>query len=392
MKMYENVFVAEKGEKAIVFNNLTGEKIYTSKNEIESVGGIEGLRGIDRLKKNGIKLTMPQINTARIECTYDCNLRCDYCIVYKNDIPVTKSVLSIETAKKIIERCNELRIRNFMFMGGEPLTNWTVVRYMIENLEGSKLLVTNGTLIDEEKCSVFIKCNVQVAISLDGYYETDNKYRKDVNGELIYKKVIQKCELLKKWGCKLTIFSVAHDDNLYHLSETIFKMIITLKPSRIGVNILHYTNENDMNFNVKKYTEEMLNLYYLVKNMDVYIEQIHTPLYYFNDKRLRLMHCKIAGEQITFLPSGEETLCTKLDTLNDREWDQKTLQEALPIFNEKCRNCEAIGICGGGCFWDAEKRFFGTIDKNKCYFNRKLFETFLWDSYPESINEEIFYD
>ena len=78
-------------------------------------------------------------------------------------------------------------------------------------------------------------------------------------------------------------------------------------------------------------------------------------------------------------PDGKETLCTKLDIL--KEFDNKTgkdLFKLLPVFREDCKNCGALFVCGGGCFWDA---FFNKDKKDKktCYFTKHLVKSILWD-------------
>jgi sulfatase maturation enzyme AslB (radical SAM superfamily) len=52
----------------------------------------------------------------------------------------------------------------------------------------------------------------------------------------------------------------------------------------------------------------------------------------------------------------------------------------IPFYREQCRDCYAIGICGGGCIFDGEA-IYGRdrFDERNCHFTRKLLEHFIWD-------------
>ena len=74
----------------------------------------------------------------RLHCTDICNQYCDYCHVFsenKESWPQPK-MMSFETAQKIIDRMFEYipseSALQISFYGGEPLTNWKVVKSTIE--------------------------------------------------------------------------------------------------------------------------------------------------------------------------------------------------------------------------------------------------------------------
>ena len=119
----------------------------------------------------------------------------------------------------------------------------------------------------------------------------------------------------------------------------------------------------------------MVNIFHLAKKHNVYVDQIAKRLSALINQKFRLSSCKIAGEQWTFYPDGHRTLCTKLDTHPvGRNLSPKDLLEKIPLRNRFCKDCIAIGICGGGCFWDGLTRFKSGVDERECYFNKIMFK------------------
>lgn len=148
-----------------------------------------------------------------------CNLKCSYCF-YCDEAGSRSggkaSVMSDETAENLIKRvldfCGENSEISFMFQGGEPLLagidyfrsfidkanelrdNGTVIRYSLQ---------TNGTLIDEDFCSLFKENGFLIGVSIDGDEETH-----DLNRCGSFEKVMNGVELLRKNGVDFNILSV----------------------------------------------------------------------------------------------------------------------------------------------------------------------------------------
>lgn len=110
--------------------------------------------------------------------TLKCNHACVYCRAVKAG-GFEKAVMSLETAKKSIDMAFSSPNKNIVieFQGGEALINWPVVRNAIlyarkkntaydKNLEIS--VVTNLSLMDEEKFSFLTGHGAGVCASLDG--------------------------------------------------------------------------------------------------------------------------------------------------------------------------------------------------------------------------------
>jgi radical SAM protein with 4Fe4S-binding SPASM domain len=103
-------------------------------------------------------------------------------------------------------------------------------------------------------------------------------------------------------------------------------------------------------------------------------------LAYIARKRFKAIGCTVIGPEVTFYPNGKRTLCTKLDSdAKTRSVRPSDIYASLPFFMEDCRSCAAIGVCGGGCVWDAKMRFNRFQDLRECDFQRNLLERMLWD-------------
>lgn len=100
--------------------------------------------------------------------TYDCNLRCKYCDVFKK-----KDSISLWIIKKSVDflKNTNFKIDKVKFFWWEPLLYKDKIGYLVSNLpkreEISFYLTTNSTLIDEEFVKFSKKENLNLTFSID---------------------------------------------------------------------------------------------------------------------------------------------------------------------------------------------------------------------------------
>lgn len=134
-------------------------------------------------KKNLFLAAGPTLHI--VVTTLRCNHQCQYCHAAAAPVTATGVDMTTETAEKVLDTIFHSSAHNLTieFQGGESLMNWDVVRWMVEGGEKrakalSKTvtfaLVTNLSLMDEEKFAYILDHNVQVSTSLDGDEETHN--------------------------------------------------------------------------------------------------------------------------------------------------------------------------------------------------------------------------
>ncbi|WP_338369883.1 radical SAM/SPASM domain-containing protein [Treponema bryantii] len=142
--------------------------------------------------------------------TMACNFKCVYCFEgdRAKDIGSNNVTMSEETLNQLIEfiRKSGAKKLNVYWYGGEPLCAWNKIKEFNEKITSLNLekyeqrIVTNGSLIDEEKIKYFAEQQFkQIQITLDGKEETHNKNRPMKNGDNSYQSVMKALDLSYKY-------------------------------------------------------------------------------------------------------------------------------------------------------------------------------------------------
>lgn len=120
--------------------------------------------------------------------TLRCNHRCLYCHASATPFADAGTDMSEETARRVVDRIFETPnpAVTIEFQGGEPLANWPTVQFIVEyareknKAAGKSLwlnLVTNLSLMDEEKLDWLLKRGVNFCTSIDGPAEIHDRNR-----------------------------------------------------------------------------------------------------------------------------------------------------------------------------------------------------------------------
>jgi len=121
--------------------------------------------------------------------TLRCNETCVYCHASRANMDQVETDMSRETAEKTVDQILKTTNPNITieFQGGEPLVNFEVVKHIIEYaLEANKkvgkqlefTMVSNLSLMTEEKLEYLVKNKVQICTSIDGPAHLHDKQRK----------------------------------------------------------------------------------------------------------------------------------------------------------------------------------------------------------------------
>ncbi len=117
--------------------------------------------------------------------TLRCNHKCQYCHAAVAPMTATGLDMTTETAEKVLDTVFHSSAQDLTieFQGGESLVNWPVVKWLVEGGEKRAAvlkkrvtfaLVSNLSLMDEEKFAYLMDHGVQISTSLDGDEETHN--------------------------------------------------------------------------------------------------------------------------------------------------------------------------------------------------------------------------
>ncbi len=137
---------------------------------------LEGQIGRLRRKKSFLR-SGPHLHVVVV--TLRCNQACKYCHASRTDMDRVDTDMSLETAKQVVDFAFQTPspVVNFEFQGGEPTANFDCIRFIVdyareknryENKELLFSLVTNMTLMTEEKMRYLLDNGVMICTSLDG--------------------------------------------------------------------------------------------------------------------------------------------------------------------------------------------------------------------------------
>jgi len=126
--------------------------------------------------------------------THRCNFGCQYCHSSIVGMKRTDTDMSIEVAERSVDMafCTTSPGLTIEFQGGEPMANWEVLQHVVEYalqknaLAGKALsfsLVTNMSLMDEEKLDYLLERRVQMCTSIDGPPDAHNAHRPWKDGD-----------------------------------------------------------------------------------------------------------------------------------------------------------------------------------------------------------------
>lgn len=158
-----------------------------------------------------------------IVVTLRCNYKCIYCQASSVNMDKKDYDMDKETAKKVVDTI--FRAPNpyltVEFQGGEPLVNWPIVKYITEYVrekerESEKKvgisLVSNFSLMTEDKYDFLVKNDVSLCTSLDGPEKLHNINR-PFPGKNSYKETVS-------WIKKITERQ-KKDSRVFHVSALV---------------------------------------------------------------------------------------------------------------------------------------------------------------------------
>lgn len=373
----------------------------------------------ERLKEQYFKEST-NLHIMYLILTTSCNLACKYCYI-ENNVCNNKIEhnMSEATAHLAIERYIEhlknvgLKEAEIILYGGEPLTNWSCVKeiakYTKKMTENTGInvvvsMVTNGTLLDEEKANFIAEYGIKVGISIDGPKEINDENRiYRASDKSVYDRVLHTVDLLNSKGIDFG-FSITLSDTFIKNKEDVIEWLKNMKVNGIAYNLYHFstddgcwkkTYENQSDFLIESFEK-----LYVAKGLVE--DRQFRKLESFKDSRFKFSDCASVGcNQITVRPDGILSIChcySKTDkyvigNIYDMTFDEAVKsQEATfwkyrsPIFNEECLQCEGIFICGGGCPAQGEALFGGRkeIDKPFCIHTKKSLVWLLKKLYENS--------
>ncbi|MCF7870315.1 MAG: His-Xaa-Ser system radical SAM maturase HxsB [Candidatus Omnitrophica bacterium] len=232
--------------------------------------------------------------------TTRCNLGCKYCQTGS----LKPEDMSYEVANRVLKYMFDTRnpAVTLEFQGGEPVLNWDVLAFLVKharkfnvNKDLKLALVSNLTLLDEDKIKFLYDHDVAICSSLDGPEFIQDKNRPFKNGKKTYKVVTGKIrKIKKKFGRKIDLLPTITKESLNFPKKIIDEYIkweqseIALRPvNRLGVACSNWLNIG--------YSPQQFNSFYK-KAMD-YILELNKKGVYFKERIARVILEKVLGKR-----------------------------------------------------------------------------------------------
>lgn len=153
---------------------------------------------------------MPEVEMFILGITEQCNLRCSYCCysgVYLNNRTHSARAMNrddIEQIYDFIQKISSIRPFHIAFYGGEPLTQYELIKYAILKAECRWSrdvffsITTNATLLTKEKVDWLLEHHVKLEISIDGTAKFHDRYRVDQTGQGSFSRMYQALRYIVK--------------------------------------------------------------------------------------------------------------------------------------------------------------------------------------------------
>lgn len=405
----ESILVSELGEG--VMAPLIEEGLMVPASEDEMIG-LLNLR--NRLASN-IHLELMYLLV-----TDGCNFRCRYCFEDTPDAPNFKAAAMDEmTTTKALELFSRLTSlygrkgakRIIHLYGGEPLLNPKAVRTAIVKVGELKetgtmpsecqiVIVTNGALLDESWARFFAKHNVTVGISLDGPRGINNIHRLAKNKKVDAFEVAKKAyEIARKHELTVGLSVTMTPEVVQNFDDVLDFFINDLRiKDGLGFNLLYFNPAVPLTPEHFELTAKcLIRAFERFRELGIYEEKMMRKTKAFVNQEAVFADCGVVGNQIVVSPDGRIGVCQDFvkprtyfaGSVFDDNYDP--IKDGLfagwsnrsPLFMDKCLDCEALGICGGGCPASAELRTGSrwNIDDCICPHSKLALEWLIWDTY-----------
>ncbi len=382
-----------------------GKKTATVKKLISNGFVFEDEDKNEELLQNESEKLRPSINFSYIMPTNDCNFACKYCYIKKKKEHLSKTDAD-KTLKVLYE--NFRQRGEISFYGGEPLLAKKMLFYIIKKAskwDDKKIrfsMVTNGSLVSNSVAKKLKKFDVNVSVSLDGWKDLNDQKRVKSDGSSTFNEALRGFFNLQDRGLNPGISCTLGDHNLKHLEEVV-DFFHSIGVTRIGFN----PPITKKSANTRLITLALYKAFKKAKSYGIYEDRVMRRYIPFCKEEFCLQECVGNGHQIAISPDGKAAPCQAffnyrklnqipLDSVGKAENNDlwKKWAKRSPITMEECKGCELVGVCGGGCAYNAylQSGNISKPDKQHCKWVKPMFRLFLIPHYfHEKVMPEIKY-
>jgi radical SAM protein with 4Fe4S-binding SPASM domain len=349
-----------------------------------------------------------------------CNLRCRYCqFVQDFDGHAGRARMTTTQARGLVERFYELsagappRRRDFVFFGGEPFLAPDIVTHVMREIREDRgdgdtnlLAFTNGVLVTDQTAATCARYGLYAIVSIDGPPAVHDRARVDVAGRGSGERALAGYRRLKAAGCRTAISVMLGRHNAGTLRESVRWLIDELAPDELGIaGVFHPLGRarNPYQVDAADAVTALVETYRACRERGVYVDQVARRLRPFVAMRPKLKDCMACGGKVVATPAGIRGSCEYIAFRRDAprrplgtlEGDRpEDWQRRSAIWSASCQRCPALGICGGGCPYNA-LQLGGALDardEDHCAQTRLLLGWMLGDLFRACARRDAFRD
>jgi uncharacterized protein len=310
-----------------------------------------------------------------------CNFRCTYCIHFNNletsdRINNPKKFMRFDTAKETVDRYLEIlhghrkRVAEINFGGGEPLLAWPVIKQVLEyccatyssEFEFRFSINTNASLITPEIAAILKEHRVEIASSLDGLRDGNDRVRLTKSGSGTFSQIMRGFEALAQAGYPLDGVAVTvTEKNFHELDESIVDWAVArgMKNVRIDIDVVDMVE-----IPIEDVVAKLMRIRRYAATRGVDVPGFWSrPAENLNESTIesRVAFCgAVRGNSMCVGPSGNIYGCgystTQLGNLSEIKSFHapgtayhRFVRDHLTGVMDMCKGCMIEGQCGGGC-------------------------------------------
>jgi uncharacterized protein len=313
-----------------------------------------------------------QTLTSWLHITDRCNLRCSYCY-----LPHVREDMSLETGMAAIDatfrsaEIHQFKKVKFKYAGGEPLIRYETVlalhKYALNegqrlgiNVEG--VLLSNGTLLTEEKAEEIHNLGMRLMISLDGLGHSHDAQRPYAGGHESFADVERGINIALGAGITPNIsitVSSKNADKLAELVDWVLEHDLPFSLNFYRENELSMVDK-DLSFIDQKIIDGMKKAYKAIEERLPEKSLLASIVDRANLSSPHQMTCGVGNNYMVFDCNGQVGKCqmlmknvitnlTVLDPLGEIQKDKRGIQNLSVEEKEGCKTCEWKYWCTGGC-------------------------------------------
>lgn len=321
--------------------------------------------------------------SAIIMPTMACNLACDYCYILDKQPGVMSRSLLERTLSEVLEYNDPALRTDVYWHGAEPLLvgidfyrhacSYIHERYPEHDV--SHHVQTNGTLLNDDWFDFFISEKITTGVSLDGYKDLHDAYRKSRDGRGSFDLVLDNVMAARKKKlyfdalCVVTRRTLGHEDELFdffYQNKIAFGVEPLIPETEWAAKELSITPEEYARVVIRLFDRW---LYQAERRIDVVM-----PAYHFawavmtGDNSYCTFAESCARKYITVAPDGQVYSCIMFASHPEMAFGNLTkssLKEILesPVREEflkpraalikECQECKWLSLCQAGCPYHA---------------------------------------